>query len=206
MNTNLPTPRLAPLPEDHSPALADAFATVAGILGFVPNSFRIMQRRPILVETFARLVAAVWVRDAKVDHEFKRLVGIVASRAAGCQYCMAHNASVALALGIDADKLESVWNFESSPLFTPAERVALEVAFAAGSVPNGVTDEMFDRMKAYWSEEQIVEIVGVIALFGFMNRFNDTMATPLEAGPLAAAEKHLAAGGWRIGRHARAGP
>jgi len=36
---------------------------------------------------------------------------------------------------------------------------------------------------------------------GFMNRWNDTMATPLEEEPVEVGEKHLAKSGWRVGRH-----
>ena len=55
----------------------------------------------------------------------------------------------------------------------------LDFAVAAASVPNAVTDDMFVVLRKHWTEEQIVEIVGVIALFGFLNRWNDTLATPL---------------------------
>lgn len=41
---------------------------------------------------------------------------------------------------------------------------------AAGGVPNGVTDEMFAKLREYWSDGHIVEIVAMIALFGFLNR------------------------------------
>jgi len=48
-----------------------------------------------------------------------------------------------------------------------------------------------------------VEIVGVIAMFGFLNRWNDTFATPLEDEPLEFGQKHLAAHGWDAGKHLR---
>jgi hypothetical protein len=70
-------------------------------------------------------------------------------------------------------------------------------------VPNAVTDEIFVQMHKYWTEEQIVEIVGVIAMFGFLNRWNDTMGTPLEVEPLVAGEKYLAHRGWTPGKHRR---
>ena len=38
---------------------------------------------------------------------------------------------------------------------------------------------------------------------GFLNRWNDTMGTPLEAEPIEIGEKYLAAHGWRVGKHAR---
>jgi hypothetical protein len=68
-------------------------------------------------------------------------------------------------------------------------------------VPNAATDEMFAEMRKHWSEEQIVEIVGVIAMFGFLNRWNDTLATPLEDEPIEIGEKYLASHGWSPGKH-----
>ncbi|MPZ41620.1 MAG: carboxymuconolactone decarboxylase family protein [Rhizobiales bacterium] len=172
-------------------------------MGFVPNSQLIMQRKPKLLKAFAALSAAVNDPEGKVPNNFKRLIGHVASRSAGCQYCMAHTAEGAHKQGIDDQKLDAVWNYQTSPLFTPAERAALDVAVAAGNVPNAVTDEMFLELKKHWTEEQIVEIVAVIAIFGFLNRWNDTMATPLEAEPTHFAEGHLVQHGWTIGKHAR---
>jgi len=116
---------------------------------------------------------------------------------------MAHTAGAALGLGYDDRKLEAVWEFRSNPLFTAAERAALEVAIAGAAQPNAVTDGMFAELKKHWSEGQIVEIVGVVSLFGFMNRWNDTMATPLEDEPVHVGEKHLAKSGWNVGKHRR---
>ncbi len=116
---------------------------------------------------------------------------------------MAHTAGASLRLGVDEKKLEAVWEYRASPLYTEAERAALDFALAAASQPNAVTDELFARMKQHWSETQIVEIVGVIALFGWLNRFNDTMATPLEEEPIEVGEKHLARHGWSVGKHRR---
>ena len=114
---------------------------------------------------------------------------------------MAHNAGGSLRSGIKDEKLAAVWEFRTSPLFDDRERVALEFAIAAASQPNDVTDELFARMKQHWSEGEIVEITALIAYFGFMNRFNDTMATPLEEEPIHVAEKHIAKHGWKLGKH-----
>jgi alkylhydroperoxidase family enzyme len=58
---------------------------------------------------------------------------------------MAHTAEGAHKLGVEDEKLAAVWNYQTSPLFTPAERAALDVAVAAGTVPNAVTDENVQR-------------------------------------------------------------
>lgn len=199
----IPSPRLQPLPPEHSPELRDQFEAMRKNLGFVPNSVLIMQRVPKLAKALAQMTAAVWDSAGKVDRGFKRIIAHVASRAAGCQYCMAHTAGGALHFGIEDEKLAAVWDYQTSQLYSAAERVALDFAVAASSVPNAVTDDLFAQLRKCWTEEQIVEIVGVISLFGFLNRWNDTMATPLEDEPIEVGEKYLARGGWRIGKHRR---
>ena len=197
------SPRIEPLPPEHTPELADAFEGMRKNLGFIPNSMLILQRKPKIARALQQLTASIWEPEGEVDRRFKRLVAHVASRAAGCQYCMAHTAGGALHFGMEERKLAEVWEFRTSPLFSTAERVALDFAIAAASQPNGVTDEMFAEMRKHWSEGGIVEIVAVISVFGFLNRWNDTMGTPLEEEPVHVGEKYLAAHGWSAGKHAR---
>lgn len=198
-----PTPRLQPLPPESTPELDEQFALMKRNLGFVPNSILIMQRVPKLAKAVAQLTGAIWDPDSKVDRGLKRLIAHVSSRAAGCQYCMAHTAGGALHFGIEDRKLAAVWEYQTDPLFSAAERAALDLAVAASAVPNAATDEMFLALRKHWTEEQIVEIVGVISMFGFMNRWNDTMATPLEDEPIEVGEKFLKSHGWNPGKHAR---
>ncbi len=127
---------------------------------------------------------------------------MVASQAAGCLYCQAHTSSNASRAGLSAEKIAAVWEFETSPLFEKSERAALRFALGAGSVPNGVTDEIIDDLKQYYSEVQIVELMAVVAMFGYLNRWNDSMATGLEDEPLSFAENNLADTSWQAGKHA----
>jgi hypothetical protein len=79
-------PRLAPLPLDANPDLAEAFAVSVRSLGFVPNSMLILQRKPAIVKALSQLGAAVNAPDGEVDRGFKRLIAHMASRASGCTY------------------------------------------------------------------------------------------------------------------------
>ena len=195
------SPRMAPLPPEYTPELKEQFESMRKNLGFIPNSILIMQRKPNLAKALAQMTAAIWDPDGKVDRGFKRIIAHVASRAAGCQYCMAHTAGGALRFGVEDRKLAAVWDYQTSPLYSAAERATLDFALAAASVPNAVTDEIFAELRKHWTEEQIIEIVGVISVFGFLNRWNDTMATPLEEEPIEVGEKYLARGGWTVGKH-----
>lgn len=194
-------PRLAPLSPDATPELKDHFDFFLGTLGFTPNSVLTMQRKPRLVQAFAQLNAAVMDPAGEVDLGFRRLIGHVASKAAGCLYCQAHTLLGAQNFGVSEAKQAAIWDYANSPLYTEAERVALDFALAAAAQPNEVTDELFARLRAHWSEAQIVEILGVVAMFGFLNRWNDSMATPLEAVPAAVAQKALGEQGWAAGKH-----
>jgi uncharacterized peroxidase-related enzyme len=193
--------RLQPLSPDTTPELKSHFDFFLGTLGFTPNSVLIMQRKPKLVQAFAQLNAAVMDPAGEVDLGLRRLIGHVASKAAGCVYCQAHTLLGAGNFGVSDAKLAAVWDYAHSPLFSEAERAALSFALAAAAQPNDMTDELFAATRAHWSEAQVVEILGVVAMFGFLNRWNDTLATPLEASPTAVAQKALG-GQWSAGKHA----
>ncbi|PKO31634.1 MAG: peroxidase [Betaproteobacteria bacterium HGW-Betaproteobacteria-7] len=193
--------RLDPLPIESTPELAEEFAFFERTLGFVPNSLLTMAHRPALAKGLIALSRGVYDPKGEVDLGLKRLIGHVASMAAGCMYCRAHTATSALRHGVAADKLAAVAEYRSHPLFSEAERAALDFALAAASVPNDVNDECFARLRAFWSAGQIVEILAVIALFGFFNRWNDSLATTLEAEPHETARQVLGRTGWQLGKH-----
>lgn len=193
--------RLDPLPIDSSPELAEDFAFFERTLGFVPNSLLTMAHRPGLAKGLIALSRGVYDPKGVVDLGLKRLIGHVASMAAGCMYCRAHTATSAMRHGVAAEKLAAIAEYPTSPLFSEAERAALDFALAAASVPNGVTDSCFERLQQHWSPGEIVEILGVIALFGFFNRWNDSLATTLEAEPLEIAHQVLPTTGWVPGKH-----
>ena len=192
---------MQPLPPSTTPELAEDFAVFERILGFVPNSLLTMQRRPDMVRGFSALTKSVMDPNGAVDLGFMRLIAHFASRAAGCQYCEAHSLIAAEIHGISAAKVAAVWDYQTSDLYTEAERVALDYALAAGAVPNAVDADLMTRMNQHWSEDQIVQILGAVCLYGFLNRWNDSMATDLEEAPRELGEKVLRQGGWTGGKH-----
>ena len=98
--------------------------------------------------------------------------------------------------------MEEVWNYTNSSAFSNAEKAALDFAFAAASVPNKVTGKEVSQLKNYWDDYDIVEIMGVIALFGFLNRWNDSMGSTLEDLPIEKGKEHLMGNtNWTPGKH-----
>ena len=195
-------PRLSPLPTDTTPELKSHFDFFLGTLGFTPNSVLTMQRKPKMVQAFAQLNAAVMDPEGKVDLGFRRIIGHVVSQVSGCLYCQAHTLLGAHNFGVSEAKLADVWNYARSPHYSERERLAMDFAMAAASQPNAVTDAMFTELQCHWSDEEITEILGVVAMFAFLNRWNDTLATTLEERPTDVAAQALGAQGWQAGKHA----
>ncbi len=169
-------------------------------MGFVPNSLMTMGRKPKLLKGFAELSTVVLNPD-DISMELTNMIGLVTSNSSGCTYCQAHMASFADRVGVSQEKLDAIWDMESSSLFSEAEKAALRVARDAGLVPNATTDDQFAELKQYYSEDAILEIVAVIALFGWLNRRNDTMATELESSPFNFGREKLTNHGWDAGKH-----
>jgi alkylhydroperoxidase family enzyme len=203
MTQTVKSQRLGPLPPETTPEMKEEFDSFFKTLGFVPNSVLTMQRKPKLAKAFVQMQRAIWDPESKVDRGFKRLVAHAASRTADDPYSMAHTASGALHFGVDVAKLAAVRDYKTSPLFSESERAALDLAMQASSSPNTVTDATFARLREFWTEDQIVELVGVIAIAGFLSRWNVTMATPIEPEPLDVGEKILSPLGWSAGAHRR---
>jgi AhpD family alkylhydroperoxidase len=194
-------PRIDPIPRSDLARFEDRFALAEDAMGFVPNSLFTMARVPGLFETFSDL-AGVVLRNELVPRPLVQMVALVASTASGCRYCQAHTAHTAERVGVSADKLADIWSYETSDHFDDAERAALRIAQAGGSTPNEATDEMFDVARQFFDDDQLAAIVAVIALFGYLNRWNDTVATQLEDMPTAFGRRVLASGGWEVGKHA----
>lgn len=191
---------LEPLRREELPELEELFQHYDETLTFVPNSLYTMARRPEILSAFSDLITKIW-RTGTLPIELKPLIAIISSQAAGCRYCQAHEAVDARERGVDAEKIAAVWEFETSQLFSEAERSALRLARDASLLPNLATPEHFDALREHYSEGEIVEIMAVVSLFGFLNRWNDTMATDLEDEPFAFASATYDAERWGSGKH-----
>lgn len=194
-------PLVNPLPTDANPEVAELARFFNETLGFPPNSVLTMQIRPHIAKAFIELNMAVMKNEGRVTSALKRLIGFVASLHAGCRYCQAHTIRAAERYGAAAEQLGNIWDYKTHPAFSEAERAALDFAIAASSIPNAVDAVISDNLRIYWDDGEIVEMLGVIALFGYLNRWNDSMATTLEAGAQESGEIYLMKKGWEVGKH-----
>ncbi len=194
--------RIKLLKRQDIPELEPFLSATEKRMGFVPNSQLIMAYKPKLLQAFTQLGQAVHDPANKTPRQLRMLVAHMASKSAGCQYCVAHTGESAHNVNVEDQKIAAIGQYDVSPLFNEAERAALRFAQRAAVVPNAVTEEDFAALRKHYSDEEIVEFVSVIAYFGFLNRWNDTLETELESSPLNFAQYTLSDSGWSAGKHA----
>jgi len=197
-----PSPRIAPLPPEHTPELKDAFEAMKKNLGFVPNSMLILQRKQDC-RALASLTASIWIRAAKRGALSSGLVAHVASRTAAAATAWRTPRAAPCTSASRRKSSPAVWSFRTSPL--SAKRSAWRSTSPSPRLPCPcITDDLFAAMRRHWTETQIVEILAVIATFGPqpLERHHGHAA---RRGAMAVGERFLAPHGWSAGKHARAG-
>lgn len=194
-------PLVQPKSSDNDPELQTLIEFYNETLGFCPNSVKTMHHRPRIAYAFIEMNKAVMENKGRVTSALKRLIGYISSNAAGCRYCQAHTIRAAERYGAEKEQLENIWDYKTHPAFSEAERAALDLALAASVIPNALDDTISENARKYWDEGEIVEMMGVIALFGYLNRWNDSMGTEMEGGAIESGEKYLEKEGWEVGKH-----
>jgi uncharacterized peroxidase-related enzyme len=193
-------PLVEPLSRESLSEFEPFFQMVERGMGFVPTSMLTMGRDPALLRAFAGLSGKI-LAGGSIDPALKSLVSFVASRAAGCLYCQAHTGHTSHRNGVSEEKLHAAFEYETSPLFDARERAALRVAHHAALAPSATEESDLQALREHFDDDEIVEIVSVVSLFGFLNRWNDTMATILEQAPREFGQNALGAQGWQAGKH-----
>ena len=173
----------------------ELFKMVESFMGYLPNAHLTMSERPELLKAFSGLAGAVFQSDG-LDAGTKQLIALASSLSAGCKYCQAHTSHGAERAGIEEKKIADILNYSESEQFSESEKAVLDLAFAAGKVPNSSNQKHFDNLIKYYSKKEIVDIVSVISLFGFLNRWNDTLGTALEDVPENFVNDKLKPLGW----------
>ena len=194
-------PLVTPLSADHDLETKELAEFFNETLGFCPNSVLTMQRRPAISKAFINLNKAVMANDGSVTSALKRMIAWVSSNSTGCRYCQAHAIRAAERYGAEQEQLDNIWEYRTHPAFNEAERAALDFSLAASMVPNTVDENIKKRLYEHWNEGEIVEMLGVISLFGYLNRWNDSMGTNIEEGAVESGEQYLGKYGWNEGKH-----
>ena len=177
------------------PEFEELFNLVESFMGYLPNAYLLMADKPDLMHAFAKMSASVF-KDDILDIQSKQLIALASSLSAGCKYCQSHTSHGAERAGVPNEKIANILNYKTSSHYEPSEVALLDLAFASGEVPNKANKAHFDQLKEFYSKEQILEVVAVISFFGFLNRWNDTFGTEIEAVPANYLQNELKPSNW----------
>ncbi len=161
-------------------------------------------RWPELMRIFQDLVQLVMISPNNISRQLRSELFTMASVASGCQHCQVHGAYTLHLMGVDEDRIRDIWTFGKSAAFTEAEKAALRLARDGASVPNLVEPQHFADLRKYYDDRQIVEMLAVISLAGWYNRWNNSIATVTDQESVDWAQASLRAVGWDLGKHAGA--
>lgn len=180
--------RLAPL-QTSSDTYSPALQSLIEFVGYKPNALFTMAKRPGLLDAVLGMVGVTCRGAGHLPEGFRFLIAAEASRAAGCRYSAVHAAHAAAHAGVTDDRIAALPGYESSPLFAAAERAALRLATLGGRMPVADSTEAFAQARRFYGEDELLEIIGIIAVFGWFNRWNSLIGSDLESEPGAYAER-----------------
>ncbi len=158
--------------------------------GNVPNMFRTMAHRPEIFETIIAHMEAV-LNTGTLPKALKELVIVRTSQLNRTPYCLASHTTIARKLGWSELQIESLHNAAGSEEFSEREKVAIHLAEVMTLDAHRYSDAEFARLRSFFSEGEVVELMAAIGLFNYFNRFNDLLemepTQPARAEELAIA-------------------
>ncbi len=137
-------------------------------------------RSPWLFVTLALLYGAVDRKRSPIDPPLRSLVTVRVSQINHCPFCVDINSATLLKRGVAMDKVLALPHWQDSPLFTERERAALDYAEAMTRSELGVADPLFDRLKAQFDDDAVIELTGLIAFQNMSSKFNAALGVPAQ--------------------------
>jgi uncharacterized peroxidase-related enzyme len=153
--------------------------------------FRTMAHRPEIFETIIAHMDAV-LSTGTLPKALKELVIVRTSQCNRTPYCLASHTAICKRLGWTDHQLEALKDAAPSQEFTDAEKVAIHLAEVMTLYPHGYTADDFQRLRSFYSEGEVIELMASIGLFNYFNRFNDVLE--MEPTKPASAEELAEAG------------
>jgi AhpD family alkylhydroperoxidase len=111
-------------------------------------------------------------RTHTVDERLKELAVLKAAQLAGCEWCLDFGSAIVRAQGVSDDEMRALIDYRASDLLSDDDKLVLDYATGMSRTPVDVPDELFERLRARFNEEQLVELTSVIALENYRARFN----------------------------------
>ena len=188
MMTTADLARVAPLAADDPRSQDPKLEDLVNFVGYRPNALLTMARKPGVLPAVLGLVQTTLRGAGLLEPALRFLVCAETCRGARCAYSSVHVVHAAHHAGVGWAQLDALPHHARGDRFSPRERAALAIAAAGATLPVGDPSQAFEAAREHFSEDELLEIVSVVALFGWFNRWNSLMRTTLEDVPAEALE------------------
>ena len=143
------------------------------------NQIGALANRPVILKHVYGLLTELR-KEGVLPRRYLELALVAVSQLNACDYCVAHHAPMLTVEGVSADGVARLLDYEGHPELDETDKLVIEYAKQVTVDANRARDALFDRLKAVFSDEQIVELTWRIALCGAFNRFNDVLQLEIE--------------------------
>ena len=167
--------RVRSIPSSELPAdLAAIYDRFAGSYGPFANQAAVFAHVPAALRHLMSMLMELR-GAATLPKRYVELAIVVVSRLNECDYCVAHHKPFLVVEGISSSGIDAVMEWQNHPELTEIDKLVIEYTIAAWTDPHKLRERMFARLRAHFSEAQIVELTLRLTLCGFFNKFNDAM-------------------------------
>ncbi len=168
-------PRISRLQRDQvAPSIVAIYDKTLRERGNVPYFFRTLAHRPEIMQTAIAHLDAV-MTTGTLSRALKELLIVRTSQLNCTEYCLASHTAMARKLGWTDEQIAALFHAQSSDLFTEHEKAAIQLAETMARDAHDYPDEDFARLRSFFSEGEIIEMVCAIGLFHYFNRANDLL-------------------------------
>lgn len=145
----------------------------------VPNLTKALGSNPDMCHSVTDFFAQA-LREGMVSWAFKELVILKTLRAIRSFYSYGAHERIAAELGNSMERIGDVANslWTTSPHYTEAEKAVFRLVEQIGIDAMDVGDDIWDPIKAHWTNAQIVELNALITTFVMIGRTGDTLGVP----------------------------
>jgi uncharacterized peroxidase-related enzyme len=163
--------------KDEAPeAVQPIFDGMEKKLGVVPNVFRAMAHNPEMLQAFLGLNATL--PKTKLDGKLRELAYIKTSELNGCDYCLHHHRALGKKAGLNDRQVAETAQCETSDAYDELQRDVMRYAEEVTRHIN-VSDALFARIRAAFSDREIVELAMTVGIANFTNRVTETLRMDL---------------------------
>ena len=151
------------------------------------NQAKVFAHRPIIFKHIMSMLLEI-AKNPIIEKRYLEIAIVAVSAINKCDYCVAHHAPNLISEGLSNITVDNILETDCLGL-EPLDILVRDYAVQITKDHNKIQDKVFEKLREYFSEEQMVELTFRITLCTFFNKFNDVMQLEMEESPLLYLKK-----------------